>query len=111
MEAHITESLRARIVPIQRDRWRRKILQRAANSDIAFWLEHNIKRRNIIRRRKTSNIVMTMIPPAELEAADDRFLAKIVHARRTTIQDGRMDVEPNDQAAGNGEPPDYMSRG
>ena len=27
------------LIPLQRDRWKRKLLKKAANSDIAFWLE------------------------------------------------------------------------
>ena len=29
------------LIPLQRDQWKRKLLKNAANSDIAYWLEHN----------------------------------------------------------------------
>ena len=51
-------------------------------------------------------IIVTITPPAELAAANTRFRAKILHARRTMTQDGRLDEEPNDQAVRNEEPPD-----
>ena len=100
MEAPIIES----ISPILQDQ--RKLLKKTANSDIAFWLEHNITRRKIVQRRKVSNIVVTLTSPEELTAANTSFLAKIVDAKRTTIQDGNMDEGPNDQAERNEESPD-----
>ena len=76
------------------------------NSDIAFWLEHNRTRRKIVQFRKVPNIVVTLTSPEELPAANTSFLAKILHAKRTMFQDGRMDEGPNDQAERNEEPPD-----
>ena len=94
MEAPIIETL----IPIQRGRWKRKLLKKAANSDIAFWLEHNRTRRKIVQQGRVLNIVVTLTSPEELTAANTSFLAKIVHAKRTTFQDGRMDEGPTDQA-------------
>ena len=47
-----------------------------------------------------------MTSPEELTAANTRFLAKRAQAKRTTLQDGRMDERQNDQAERNEEPPD-----
>ena len=44
------------LIPIQRDRWKRKLLKKAANSDIAFWLEHNRTTRQIVQLGGVSNI-------------------------------------------------------
>ena len=52
------------------------------------------------------NEVATLTEPEELKAAITSFLAKILHTKRTTIQDGRMDEGPTDQAERN-----EMSRG
>ena len=73
MEAPIVES----IIPIQRDRWKRKLLKKAVYSDIAFWIESNRTQRKIVQRGLVPNIVVTMISPEELTAANARFLAKI----------------------------------
>ena len=102
MEAPIFES----IIPIQQDQWKRKLLKKAANSNIAFWLEHNRTRRKIVQWGRDLNIVVTMTSPEELTAASTRFLAKIAQAKHTTIQDGRMDEGPTDQAERNEELPD-----
>ena len=59
MDAPIVETL----IPIQRDRWKRKLLKKAANSDIAFWLVHNKTRRNLVQRRRVPNIVTTLTEP------------------------------------------------
>ena len=56
MEAPSIESL----IPIQQDQWKRKLLKIAANSDIAFWLEHNRTRRRIVQQGRNSNIVATL---------------------------------------------------
>ena len=49
---------------------------------------------------------MALISSEELAAANTRFLAKITQAKRMTLQDGRMDKGPNDQAERNEELPD-----
>ena len=102
LEAPSTESC----IPIQRDRWKRKLLKKAVNSDIAFWLEHNRSRRRIAQQGKISNIVETPTENEELEAANASFCTKILHAKRTVFQDGRMDEGPNDQVERNEELPD-----
>ena len=102
IEAPIIES----IIPIQQDQRKWKLLKKAANSDIAFWLEHNRTRRKIVQRGRVPNIVVTLTSPDELAAANNSFLAKILHAKRTISQDGRMDEGPNDQTKQNEEPPD-----
>ena len=94
------------LIPIQQDRWKRKLLKKAANSDIAFWLEHNRTTRNIVQRRKVSNIVVTLTSSEELAAANTRFLTKITQAKCTTLQDVFMDAGLPDQAERNEEPPD-----
>ena len=47
-----------------------------------------------------------MIPQEELEQSDNRFFAKIIQAKRTTIQDGCTNDGVNDPAERNEEPPD-----
>ena len=44
--------------------------------------------------------------PVDLEQADCSFFAKIVRAKRMTIQNGRTDDGTNDPTERNGEPPD-----
>ena len=75
-------------------------MTKAANSDIAFWLEHNRTRRKVVQRGRLSYIVVTLTPPEELAAANTSFIAKILHV------DGHMDEGPNNQAERNEEPPD-----
>ena len=94
MEAPSIEAL----IPIQRDRWKREIPKKAVNSEIVFWLEHNRTRRKIVQRGRVSNKVATLTQPEALVAANTSFLAKMLHARRTAFQDGRMDERPPDQA-------------
>ena len=52
------------------------------------------------------NIVATLTKPADLAAAHTRFITKIAKAKRMTLQDGRRDNGPPDQAEKNEEPPD-----
>ena len=100
------------LIPIQRDRWKRKVLKKAANSDIAFWLVHNRTRRRIVQRGKVPNIVITLTSSDDLAAANTRFITKIAKAKQTTLQDGRRDEGPPDQDDRNEEPPpDKISRG
>ena len=47
--------------------------------------------RRYVRKGGITNILLIMMHPAELEQADHRFFSKIVRAKRTLIQDGRMD--------------------
>ena len=49
---------------------------------------------------------MAMMSQEALKQADSIFFAKIIRAKRTTIQDGRTDEEMNDPAERNEEPPD-----
>ena len=102
MEAPIIES----IIPIQQDQWKWKLLNKVANSDIAFWLEHNRTRRKIVQQGRVPNIVVTLTSPEELAAANTSFLAKLIHAKRATFQDGRRSEGLTDQAVRNKEPPD-----
>ena len=60
----------------------------------------------IVQRRRVPNIVVTLISSEELAAANTRFFTKITQAKRMTLQDGRMDEGPPDQAERNEEPPD-----
>ena len=83
-----------------------KPLKKAANSDIAFWLEHNNKTRQIVQRGGVPNILLSLGSPEEIQQANTSFLAKIIRAKRTTILDGRTDDETNDPAERNEEPPD-----
>ena len=46
------------------------------------------------------------MPQEELEQEGHSFFAKIIRAKRSTIQDGRMDDEVNDPAEQNEESPD-----
>ena len=46
MEAPSIETL----IPIQREQWKRKLLKKEVNLDIAFWLEHNRTRRKIVQQ-------------------------------------------------------------
>ena len=102
MEAPSIETL----IPIQRDRWKRKLLKKAANLDIAFWLEHNRIRRKIVQQGRIPNIVETLTQSEALAAANANILSKILRAKRTTIQVGRTDEGPNDQAERNEETPE-----
>ena len=94
------------LIPFQRDRWKRKPPKKAANSDIAFWLKRNRTTRQIVQRGGVLNIRMTMMHTEELKQANTSFLEKILHAKRTTIQDGRRGEEMNDPTERNEEPPD-----
>ena len=47
-----------------------------------------------------------MMSQEALKQADSIFFAKIIRAKRSTIQDGRMDDEVNDPAEQNEESPD-----
>ena len=85
------------LIPIQRDRWKRKLLKKAANSDIAFWLVHNRTRRKILHRGKVLNIVMTLTSYDDLVAANTRFITKTAKAKRTTFQNRHRDEGPPDQ--------------
>ena len=49
---------------------------------------------------------MSMMTQKALEKADNRFFAKIILAKQTTIQDKRTDDEVNDMPEQNEEPPD-----
>ena len=49
---------------------------------------------------------MSMEQPEELDRAIRSFAAKIIRAKRTTIQDIHADDGMNDQAERNKEPPD-----
>ena len=97
MDAPIVETL----IPIQRDQWKRKLLKRAANSDIAFWLVHNKTQRKLVQRGRFLNIVTTLSEPEDLAAAYTRFITKIAKAKRMTLQDGWRDDGPPDQAEKN----------
>ena len=81
-------------------------MKKAANSDIAFWLVHNKTRGNLVQRRRVSNIVTALTEHEDLAAAHTRFITKIAQAKRMTLQDGRRDDGPLDQAERNEEPPD-----
>ena len=81
-------------------------MKRAANSDIAFWLEHNKTWRKLVQRGRFLNIVKTLTSPEDLAAAHTRFITKIAKAKRMTLQDGWRDDGPPDQAEQNEEPPD-----
>ena len=52
MEAPSIETL----ITLQQDRWKWKLLKKAANSDIAFWLEQNRTTRRFVQRRGVSDI-------------------------------------------------------
>ena len=97
MEAPSIETL----IPLQRDRWKRKLLKKAANSNIAYWLENNKATRQIIQQGGVSNILMSMGQLEELKQANTSFLAKILQAKCTMFQDGRTDEGPNDLAERN----------
>ena len=49
---------------------------------------------------------MSLGQPAELEQNKSHFIAKILQAKRTAIQDGRTDDGTNGPAEQNEEPPD-----
>ena len=107
MEAPRTETL----IPLQRDWWKQKVLKKTANSDIAYWLEHNRISRRCVRKGEVTNILMRMMPQETLEQADDSFFAKIIRAKRRIIQNGRTDDGGNDPAERNEEPPDLNEQG
>ena len=94
------------LIPIQRDRWKRKLLKKAANSDIAFWLVHNKTWRKLVQRGGVQTIVATLTSPEDLATEYIRFITKIAKAKRMTLQVGRRDDRPPDQAERNEEPPD-----
>ena len=102
MEAPSIETL----IPFQQDRWKQKLLKKAAISDIAFWLEHNRATRQCVQRRGVTNILMSLGTSEELKQANISFLAKILQAKRATIQDGYMGDGTNDPVERNEEPPD-----
>ena len=71
------------LIPLQCDRWKRTLLKKARNSDIAYWLEHNrISRRCVQKGEVVTNILMRMMPQEELKQADNSFFAKIIRAKR-----------------------------
>ena len=49
------------LIPIQQERWKRKLLKKAANSDIAFWRVHNKTQRKLVQRRRVPNIVCLFV--------------------------------------------------
>ena len=56
MEAPRTETL----IPLQQDQWKLKLLKKAANSDIVYWLEHNRLSQQCLLHGRVSNILMSM---------------------------------------------------
>ena len=102
MDAPIVETL----IPIQQDQWKRKLLKKAANSDIVFWLVHTRTWRKIVQIGRVPNIVATLASPEELAAAHTRFITKIAKAKSMALQDGRRDNRLPDQTEQNEEPPD-----
>ena len=78
----------------------------AANSDITLWPVHNKTWQKIVQRGRVQNIVGTLTSPEDLAAAHIRFITKIAKAKHMTLQVGRRDDGPPDQAERNEEPPD-----
>ena len=76
MDAPIVETL----IRIQWDQWKRKLLKKAANSDIAFWLVHNKTWRKLVQRGRFPNIVTALTPPEDLAAAYTKLIMKIAKA-------------------------------
>ena len=93
------------LIPIRQDQWNRKLLKKAAKSDIAFWLEHNRTTRQIVQRGAVSNILAALMQTEELTAANTSFLSKISHTKRMAIQDGQTDKGTNDMTEKNEELP------
>ena len=94
------------LIPLQQDQWKWKLQKKAANLDIAFWIEHNSKTLQIVQQGGVPNILMFLGCPKEIKQANTRFLAKMIRAKRMAILDGRTDVETNDPAKRNEEPSD-----
>ena len=87
MEAPATETL----IPLQHNQWKRKLLKKATNSDIAYWLERNRISRRCVRKGEVTNILMTMMHQEAIEQADNYFFAKIIQAKRMAFQDRHTD--------------------
>ena len=76
---------------------KKKTLKTAVSITIATWLDELLELKRIIKRRKTTNIIMSSATPAELQEADLQFKRKIDAARGTTL---RMDRQgAGEQAA------------
>ena len=65
------------LISPQRDQKKRKLLKKAMNSDIAYWLEHNRITQRCVRKGDITNILMKMMMQEELENSDDIFFTKI----------------------------------
>ena len=59
----------------------------------------------LVQSGRILNIVATLTSPEDLAPAHTRFITKITKAKSMTLQDGRRDDGPPDQAEKNEEPP------
>ena len=102
IDAPRTETL----IPLQHDRWKRRLLKKSANSDVAHWLEHNRITQRCVWKGEVTNILMRLTTQEELERSDHSFFTKVIRAKRTTVRDGRTNDGSNDPAEHNEEYPD-----
>ena len=99
MDAPRTETL----IPLQRDWWKRKLLKKAANSDIASGQNTT---ESLEDASEVMNILMRMMTQAELESSDNSFFTKIIQAKQTKIQDCHANNRTSDPEEHNEEPLD-----
>ena len=94
-------------ITLQRDQWERKLLKKAGNSDIAYWLEQNRITQRCDWKGEVTNMLMRLTMQEEIvEQSDKSFFTKIERAKRTTIRDRRTNDGSSDLAEHNKEPTD-----
>ena len=102
MDAPRIESL----IPISRERWRRRLLKRTPTGDITNWLNECKEQRNKARRGQSTNIMTSMLSQEELDNADAAFKLKLAIAQRARYRRTRTGGTASDPDERNEEPPD-----
>ena len=76
------------LVPIENSRATRKNVRNLPNVEIANWLAEQRQRRQMIRQRRRTNIIVLTKREAELQLLDHQFKKRIREATRnvTTMQ-------------------------
>ena len=72
------------MVPLQRNARFRKDITRATTETISTWLLQQQTLRQLIRKKRRTNIISYFQSEASLEVSDRNFRRKIIEARRGT---------------------------
>ena len=75
---------RESMVPLQRNARFRKDITRATTETISTWLLQQQTLRQLIRKKRRTNIISNFQSEASLEVSDRNFRRKIIEARRGT---------------------------